>query len=218
MNISSGKYLKTKNNPFPISVRIKDIKSTFRFRITLATRIQQIIIQICDKIGIDHLKSNVQIYKGFNPLPLKKAATAKLEGIRPNDTLKCKIHSSNAGWTYYSKTHDFETVAEYKKYLPKKYIMPGINFEAMCVNPQCVEYGKLKVQPKGSGHFNINETYSNLKCVNCPDRDKGTNPPMAVKRVIFVSCYWRYEGDMIGKSGFETRKFNKGWVKVENCD
>ena len=126
----------------------------------------------------------------------------KLEDVKPNETLTCKIVSANTGWTYYSKTHDFETVSHYKKYLPTKYIMPGLNFEALCVNPKCVEYGKSRVHPMGTGHFNISKVYSHLECVKCPDRDKGINPPMAVKAVVFVSCYWRYEGDMIGKDGF----------------
>lgn len=164
MKISSGGYNRIKRRRFPIKVRIKDVKSTFQFIVTPATRIQQIVIQICDKIGIDHLKSNVQLYMGFSNSPLKKHSTCKLEGVKPNCTLKCRVHSANTGWTYYSKTHDFETVAEYKKYLPKKYIMPGLNIEAMCVNPLCIEYGKLKVRPFNTGHFNINKIYTNLKC------------------------------------------------------
>ena len=57
---------------------------------------------------------------------------------------------------YFSKTHDFETVDEYHKYLPKKYITPGLNLECMCVQPACVNYGQMKVVPLGIGTFNIN--------------------------------------------------------------
>ena len=139
-------------------------------------------------------------------------------GIKANETLKMDIKKANSNWTYYSKTHDFETVKEYKKYLPKKYIMPGINLEVMCVNPNCLEYGKSRVVPLGTGQFEINEIMNNTKCHLCPDRDKGTEPPMAVKRVKFVSCYWRFEGDIIGDDGFPTRRYSKGWFKVSDCN
>ena len=76
----------------------------------------------------------------------------------------------------------------------------------------------MKVVPLGIGSFNINSVISSIKCHICPDRDKNTNPPMAVKDFVLVSCYWRYEGDLVKKDGFPSREYAKGWVKVENGD
>lgn len=218
MNTASLAYDKIKTKKFMLKINVTKVKSTLAFQVCLNTRIQNIIIKICKKIGIDHLNSNLQLYKGFSRSPLVKSRTLGQYKVKPGETLKCEIISANSDWTYYTKTHDFETVEEYKKYLPKKYIMPGMNLECMCVNPDCIEYGEPKVKPLGTGHFDINKLFVGVKCCICPDRAKGTNPPMAIKKVVFVSCYWRYEGKKYDVNGFEGLKFNKGWVRIENCD
>ena len=64
----------------------------------------------------------------------------------------------------------------------------------------------------------MNEIMTDTKCHMCPDRDKGTEPPMAIKKVKFVSCYWRFEGDIIGNDGFPTSRYSKGWIKVKYCN
>ena len=218
MHISSSTYNKRKQKSFTIKIRAKDIKSTFGFRVMPCTRIQKIIIDLANKIGIKHLSSSIQLYKRLANYPINKSGTVDQAKIKPNELIIMKIDKANADWTWYTKTHDFETIKEYKKYLPKKYILPGLNLNCMCVNPNCVEYGKAKVVPKGSGHFDVDDVMNNTFCEFCPDRKLGTNPQMAVKNVVMVSCYWRYEGKALDEGGFERTKFGKGWVKVENCD
>jgi hypothetical protein len=88
----------------------------------------------------------------------------------------------------------------------------------MCVQPSCMNYGKLLVVPLGKGEFHLNSILTNLKCEICPGKDKGINPPMAIKKFRFVDCAWRHEGHHPDKEGFDGLHYSKGWNKVENSD
>ena len=219
MNISSSVYNKIRTNRFSIKIRVAPVMTTLSFNVMPCTRLNKLIHLIAKKVGIDALKSNIQLYKRLSFHPLLKSSTVQQCQIKPGETIVCKFKAAErSGWSYFAKTHDFETVSEYKKYLPKKYITPGLNLEVMCVNPNCIEYGETKVKPLGTGLFDVNRLFTNTKCHLCPDRKLGTNPPMAVKKVRFVSCYWRYEGKASDESGFERTKFGRGWVKVRDFD
>ena len=218
MNISSGVYNKNKHNHLRVQILIPKVSGGFQVIVEPCTRIQTLVIEIAKKLGVDFLQSNINLYKKLERAPIDPTSTIQQNGIKDREQLLVQITSTNAGWSYYTKTHDFETVSEYHKYLPKKYIAPGLNMEGMCVNPRCVNYGKMKVIPLGLGQFNISSLLAVTKCHICPDRDKGTNPPMCIKEVVLVSCYWRYEGDMTQKDGFPSRSYAKGWRKVEECD
>ena len=61
MNISSGIYNKNKDKKFKIKVIVPLIKSDFQIVVTPKTRLHNIIIHICKKVGIDHLKSNISM-------------------------------------------------------------------------------------------------------------------------------------------------------------
>ena len=218
MNTSSALYNKRKHDKIKVKIIIPKMGTSYQIVVEPCTRIQQVIIDLAKRIGVDFLNSNMKLHKKLVHVPMDPASTIKQNEVQNGDELFAHISSANTGWTYFSKTHDFETVPEYHKYLPKKYILPGLDLEAMCVHPNCIEYGKLKVIPMGTGHHNVNTILSTTKCPLCPDRDKGINPPMAVKSVKLVSCYWRYEGDVVKKDGFPSREFLKGWRKVEDFD
>ena len=218
MNISSAVYNKQKKMVFPLKIIVNKTKASFTFQVKPSSRVHAIIIEIAKRMGINHLKSDIQLFKKLARAPMEASSTLKQNGVGPSDIILCHIKQTNTGWTYYSKTHDFETIKEYKRYLPKKYIMPGLNIEAMCVNPDCLNYGEERVIPFGTGEFDMNRIMTTTKCRICPGRDKGIEPPMAIKIVKMVSCYWRYEGHHPDKAGFSGLHFNKGWNKVKNCD
>ena len=52
----------------------------------------------------------------------------------------------------------------------------------------------------------------------CPGRDLGTNPPMAVTKVRFVRCFWRWDGHHPDKSGFIGFDYKRTWVRVPDSD
>ena len=211
-------YKDKKKESVRLKVVIPKMKTGYVVSVQRWQRIQMLVIDLAKRVGVDFLASNIKLHKKLSHVPMDPASTVHQNDLKDGEEIFAHIISTNDGWVYYSKSHDFETVSEYHKYMPKKQILPGLNLEAMCVHPRCIEYGKVKVLPQGTGHFNINQLLSNTKCSLCPDRDKGINPPMAVKEIKLVSCYWRYEGDIVKKDGFPSREFLKGWRKVENFD
>lgn len=207
-----------KHNKLRVQIVMPQTKSGFQVVVEPSTRIQSIIIEVAKKLGVNHLQSNIKLYKKLDRAPMEASSTINQNLVKDRDQLFVQISSTNSGWSYYTKTHDFETAHEYHKYMPKKYITPGLVIECMCVNPKCINYGKLKVIPLGTGHHNLNQILTGTKCHLCPDRDKQTNPPMALRSVKLVSCYWRFEGDIVKSDGFPSRDFSRGWRKVEDFD
>ena len=217
MKTSSAVYDANKLTKQRLLVNIPKVHTHFQLVVQPSTRIHSIVIDVCKKLGIDHLQSNVKIFRPLASSQMDPTTTVHQNKIKDNETVYVQIDSANANWSYHTKSHDFETVGEYRKYMPKKYITPGFNVEAMCVHPECVNYGKEKVIPLGTGHFNYGSLVTNLKCQLCPDRDKNTNPPLAVKAIVLVSCFWRFTGEAM-RNGFPIKEFNKGWRRVEECD
>jgi hypothetical protein len=76
-------------------------------------------------------------------------------GILPNATLVCKIECANLKrFNYFDPTPDFSSQATQKTYKSEKnYIMRGLNLEAICKNPRCMENGNKKLVAMGFGNF-----------------------------------------------------------------
>lgn len=186
--------------------------------VTPLTRIQTLVINLCKKLNLRHLESEVEIYTKDSQYHCMPQSTLKQNQVEPNSLLIAKMGRTNAGWNYFNPVHDFQTVNEYKKYQKKNYLMSGLNIEACCVAERCVEYGITKYIPLGTGTFHFQEVLNSIVCNHCPGRDMGTNPPMAVKKIRFVKCFWRYDGEHPDRNGFLGYHYIKSWFKVEESD
>src|SRR3990167_2507403 len=186
MNITSSKYPKMRSNKKSVIISIPKTQSLFQIVVEEGTRLHSVIIEVAKRLGVNHLQSDIQVYRKFARCAMHPESTIHQNKIEDKETLTVQLKCTDKALSYLSKTHDFETAQEYHKYMPRKHITPGITLEGMCVNFDCVNYGKTKVIPLGTGFFKLNQLLGDVKCCLCPDRDKQTNPPMSIKKISLV--------------------------------
>eukprot|EP01015_Nassula_variabilis_P008752 TRINITY_DN16935_c0_g1_i1.p3 TRINITY_DN16935_c0_g1~~TRINITY_DN16935_c0_g1_i1.p3 ORF type:complete len:194 (-),score=11.76 TRINITY_DN16935_c0_g1_i1:102-683(-) len=170
---------------------------------------------------MDIFTSTITVTKEYTEVPLAPMTTLFQNKIKTGDVLIAEIVLAQDYGLLLKKPvnlylPDEQIAGYYPKYRIGTY---GIILYGVCNNPKCIEYQKDMQIPLGGGKFNFEEMVTKTKCPACPYRELGVNPPIQVRDIKFVNCFWRYEGKYaLQASGNPDSEIAKNWFRVEGED
>lgn len=89
----------------------------------------------------------------------------------------------------------------------------GLNLEAACSNPKCVNYQQNIQVNYGYGDFPIFQVISSLKCAICPYKNQHLIPTMMCKSIRVEKCLYKLLGTVPDRDGLPLDK-TIGYIKA----
>jgi hypothetical protein len=129
--------------------------------------------------------------------PVNPIQTLQQHSVRDGDTLTVRmLHAvvQKPKSSFFSEDKAIGAL-DMKKHNPDVTPRPvGLIVQGACQAPRCVNHDKEVELPLGTGTFDFAYLNTKLKCPTCPNRDQFINPPILVKAIRVVNCYWRCVG------------------------